>query len=87
MLKLLNFDIIINQASGRYNALSETTQKDLKESLSPRILGSVSLSVSDNQKGSVQVSVTWLYRWRNPICQVMRQRWWRHLAPVGTQRR
>lgn len=34
MLKLLNFDIIIDQASGRYNALSKTTQKDLKESLS-----------------------------------------------------
>lgn len=34
MLKLLNFDIIIDQVSGRYNALSETTQKDLKESLS-----------------------------------------------------
>lgn len=34
MLKLLNFNIIIEQASGRYNALSETTQKDLKESLS-----------------------------------------------------
>ncbi len=34
MLKLLNFDIIIEQASGRYNALSETKQKELKESLS-----------------------------------------------------
>jgi len=34
MLKLLNFNIIIEQASGRYNALSETKQKELKESLS-----------------------------------------------------
>lgn len=34
MLKLLNFNIIIQQASGRYNALSETKQKELKESLS-----------------------------------------------------
>lgn len=34
MLKLLNFKIIIEQASGRYNALSETKQKELKESLS-----------------------------------------------------
>ena len=28
MLKLLNFDIIIEQASGRYNALSETKQNE-----------------------------------------------------------
>lgn len=34
MLKLLNFDIIIGQASDRYNALPETKQNELKESLS-----------------------------------------------------
>lgn len=46
MLKLLNFDIIIDQASGRYNALSETTQNDLKESLS-------------NGKALLKVHINW----------------------------